>query len=52
MVGEMRRLVGLVERWMERDERVSELEEDKDEERVEEKKNLELGMEEELEKRD
>ena len=48
MVGEMHRLVGLAERWMERDERVLELEEEKDKG----KKDLELGMEEEPEKRD
>ena len=48
MIGEMWRLVGLVERWMERDERASELKEEKDEE----KKDLELGTEEEPERRD
>ena len=48
MVGEMQRLVRLVERWVERDKRVSELEEEKNKE----KKDLELGTEEESEKRD
>ena len=51
LVGEIRRLVRVVERWMERDEKTMELNRKKDEEKVEEKKGSELEMEDELEKR-
>ena len=51
LVGKMRRLVGVVERWTERDEKVTELEEEKNEDKVEEKKGLESETEDELEKK-
>ena len=48
LVAEMRRLVRVVERWMEREEKVMEYEEKSNEEKGEEKKDEWMEMEDEL----